>query len=152
MRPMPIQKCRGIAAIELALTLPVMLMVLAFLLLIGSLHYKYEVAQKAARNASRYLSSVSKLDMKNPAQIGYHTALARSMIESELSAVSKTPYPPSVTILCGAAFCDGFSLPTTITVTIRILAMDTLFGGITSNWIGGEFLLTSSATMNYAGI
>ncbi|WP_432377608.1 TadE family protein [Duganella sp. P38] len=151
MRPFPSLKCRGIATIELALALPVILMVLMFLLLAGSLHYKYEVAQKAARNASRYLSSVSKLDMKNPAQIGYHTALARAMIESELSAVSSTPYPPTITIICGAAYCDGYSLPATVTVTIRILAVDTLFGGFTSNWIGGDFLLVSSATMAYAG-
>lgn len=152
MRALPIQRCRGIAAIELAIALPFILMVLACLLFFGSLFYKYQVTEKAAWNASRYLSSVGRLEMKNPAQIVHHTTFARYMVDQQLNAISSGAYPPSVTILCGATICDGFTLPTTVTVTVRILATERLFGELISPWVEGEFVLTSSATLAYVGI
>lgn len=152
MPAFPNRRSDGIAAIELAIALPFILLVLACLLFFGSLFYKYQVTGKAVWNASRYLSSISKLEMKNPAQIGYHTAFARSLIDQQLSAISSGPYPPSVTILCGATICDGFTLPTTVTVTVRVLANNRLFGDLVSSWVEGEFVLTSSATLAYAGI
>lgn len=152
MRAFANQRCRGIAAIELAIALPFVLTVLACLLFFGSLFYKYQVTEKAAWNAGRYLSSIGRLEMKHPAQIGHHTAFARSMIDQQLSAISSGAYPPSVTILCGATICDGFTLPATITVTVRVLATERLFGDLISPWVEGEFVLTSSATLAYVGI
>ena len=152
MRARKTRHSRGIAAIELALTLPFILTILAFVTLLGSVMYKYEVATKATHDATRYLSSISKLAMKNPDQIAYHTAVARALIDTELSAISTAPYAPSVTILCGSTMCDGFTLPSTVTVTIRLMVTNRPLPDFTSAWFGSGIVLTSSATMAYLGI
>lgn len=155
MRARKTRHSRGIAAIELALTLPFILTILAFVTLLGSVMYKYEVATKATHDATRYLSSISKLAMKNPDQIAYHTAVARALIDTELSAISTAPYAPSVTILCGSTtstLCDGFTLPSTVTVTIRLKVANQLLPEFTSAWLGSDIVLTASATMAYLGV
>lgn len=125
------QPQQGIAAVELALVLPVCVFLLALMLFVGKVLYCYEAAAKAAHDSSRYLSSISKLDMKNPAQIANHVALAQQLIATELNELQLTPYPPSVQISCGDGSCDGYLLPPTVTVSIHLRLVDNMFSGVT---------------------
>ena len=124
---------QGIAALELALTLPVCVSIVALMLFLGKVMYCYEVAAKAAHDGSRYLSSISKVDMKNPAQIANHLAITRQMVEMELGELQLSPYPPQVTISCNGLSCVGYTLPQTISVGIELLLIDNMYPDL-SGW------------------
>lgn len=143
---------RGIAAVEFAVILPVFLALLAFCLFLGRVCWHYTTGQKAAHDASRYLSSVPAIEWKNPTRAASVVLIARAIAENEVADLNPGPYAPSITILCDGLGCDGFSAPTNITVGVRIAMFDERFYSVTNEILGDQPLaLTSTVTMQYVG-
>lgn len=143
---------RGIAALEFAIILPFIMILLAFPLLFGRAFYCYAVAREAARDAAVYLSTVPKLSLSNSARTSSEVAVANSIVAMELAGLNPGPSAPSVTILCDGLSCDGFSIPSTIRVAIRINLIDEIFQSFTSSITGDNgLLLTADITMRYVG-
>jgi hypothetical protein len=141
---------RGIAAIELAIILPVMLLFLTIPLFFGRVFWHYTVAQKAAHDAARYLSGVSLAQMAAPSQVGHVVAVAQAIAAAEMSDLNPGPYSPVVTIQCDGITCDGFMMPAVIRVVVRMPMYDGIFSAFTSDIAGASgLLLTADVTMRY---
>lgn len=143
---------RGVAAVEFALILPIMVAVLAFSLFFGRVFWHYTAAQKAAHDAARYLSSVPMLDMRTPTRAGNVVQVAQAIADAETAGLNPGPYRPVITVLCDGLTCAGFTPPTTITVGVQLAMFDETFYLVTSQVLGDSPLpLTASVTMRYVG-
>lgn len=144
---------RGIAALEFALILPLMLVLLAFPLLFGRAFFHYAAAQQAARDAALYLSTVPRIALSTPARTSSELAVASSIATMELAELNPGPYAPSVSFYCDGSTCDGFSIPASIRVRVRVDLFDDIFHSFTSVATGDAgLLLTADMTMRYVGI
>ncbi|MCU6497850.1 pilus assembly protein [Rugamonas sp. A1-17] len=152
MNPMPIasrvkRPQRGIAAIELALILPVLLILLTFPLYLGRLFWHYSVIERAAQDAVRYLATVPLSEIRSSSRGPALTAVARSIVDAELAELAPGPDVIGVTIGCDAVQCLGFSAPTTVNVAIQLKLTDIFFSNVTSMTIP----LTVNVTSPYLG-
>ncbi|MYN19938.1 hypothetical protein GTP81_24650 [Rugamonas sp. FT107W] len=138
---------RGIAAIELALILPVLLILLVFPLFFGRLFWHYSVMDRAAQDAARYLSSIPLSEIRNPARAPALAAVAKSIVDAELAELAPGPDGIFVTIGCDTFQCAGFSAPTTVNVAIQLQLTDIFFSNVTSLTIP----LTANASYPYVG-
>lgn len=138
---------RGIAAIELALLLPVFLLLLTLPLYFGRVFWHYTVIQNAAQDAARYLSSVPQIEMKDPSRIAGVLGVANAIIGAEVAELNPGSYPPAVGIQCNGAVCAGFSLPSTVSVNVQLLMEDIFFFNAT----GLSIPMTAVATYPYVG-
>lgn len=145
---------RGVAAVEFAIFLPVILIMLALPLYFGRIFWHYSAAQRAAYDAARYLSSVPRGEIKDPNKINYVTTLARNIVNAETAELNPGPYPAGVTVECDGGTCFGFAVPTTVTVMVQLYVTDIFLPGITSGLAGldSNNLLTASVTFAYVGI
>ncbi|MES2126080.1 MAG: TadE/TadG family type IV pilus assembly protein [Pseudomonadota bacterium] len=144
---------RGIAAVELALVLPVLLVLLAFPLFFGRVMWHYATIEKAANDAARYLAVAPLTDMKNPARVHYAVAVANDIVAAETAELNPGTYAPVLTVNCNSAACTGFSAPSTITVTLQVQMEDPFLGGILQDAFGAATIipLTAAVTLDYAG-
>ncbi|MFS2003898.1 TadE/TadG family type IV pilus assembly protein [Duganella sp. CT11-25] len=141
---------RGAAAVELALTLPVLLMLLAYIMFYGRVLYNYEVAQKAARDAVRYLSSAAAVNMRSTAQAANEVAVAQAIANAELAGLNPGPgNGPFVFIRCDGLPCLGLALPNLVRVDIQIVVQNDIFGYYVPYL--GSSLLQAGSTMRYVG-
>ena len=139
---------RGIAAVELALILPVFLILLTFPLFFGRLFWHYSVMERAANNAARYLSAVALSEIKNSTRAPTVVAVANAMVQAEIAELAPGPIPISITVLCDViGQCVGQSTPATVTVTIQVEVSDIFFSDLT----GLDVPLTASVTYPYLG-
>jgi hypothetical protein len=143
---------RGIAAVELALTLPVLVMLLAVPLFFGRVFWHYTVAQKAAHDAVRYFATVPLTQMRNPNQVGYSVEVAHAIATEVMADLNPGPYPPDITVSCDGFNCVGFSIPTMVKVGVQISMHDEIFPFVTGSFMGEFGLpLRAEVTMQYAG-
>ena len=143
---------RGIAALEFAVILPVLVGIMAALFLFGRFCWHYTVAQKAAHDAALYLSSVPLIDMKSRTRAEAAMSLARTIALAETSELSPGPSGMTVMISCDSWPCDGVVVPTTIRVGIRMRVVDGIFNAFTDDYAGEEgMLLTADVSMLYVG-
>ncbi len=143
---------RGIAAIELAVILPVMLAFLAFSVFYGRVFWHYTAAHKAAHDAARYLSSVPLTELRTPTRTGFAVAVAQAIALQETADLNPGPYPPNISVMCDGMACAGFAAPTTITVAVQLAMFDNIFYLVTSDVIGDNPLaVTAAVTMRYVG-
>lgn len=133
---------RGVAAVEFAVILPLLVLVLlAAPLSMGRILWHYTVAQKAAHDAARYLATVPDGEMRTPALAPLAVQVARDIAEAELADLNPGPTLPAVSILCNGINCTGAASPTTVHVNVLIEVSDPIFG---MNF-GSEFGLLISA-------
>lgn len=152
LRPSRVRFQRGIAAIEFAVILPVLLGLMAFSLFFGRVCWHYSAAQKAAHDASRYLSSVPPVEWRTPARAANVVLVARAIAEQEVADLNPGPYAPVITVACDGLACDGFSTPTNITVGVRVAMFDERFYNLTNDTLGDTPLaLTATVVMRYVG-
>lgn len=142
----------GSVLIELALTLPLIVSIAVMMFFFSQALQSYTLAQKASHDAARYLASIDKTEMRSLTRIGEHLAVTRAIIAEETAGIHAEPYAPSVSISCGVALCDGYVIPDNVTVTIRLIREDLLFGDVTSDVTGGQLRLTAATTMPFVGI
>ena len=121
---------RGIAAIELAIMMPVLVLMLVMPLYLGRVFWHYTVIQNAANDAARYLSKIPAAEMANPARAPTVVAVANSIIAEELAELAPGAYGYGVLISCDGSVCLGFSRPATVRVDISALIQDIFFPGL----------------------
>ena len=136
---------RGIAALELALILPIFLVLLTLPLFFGRIFWHYSVVERAAQDAARYLSSIPLSEMKNPARASAVSAVATAIVNDEIAELAPGPDPIVVTVSCDVGPCLGYSVPQTVNVNIKLLMSDIFFSNVTSLAVP----LTASATYPY---
>ena len=92
--------------------------------------YNYEVAQKAARDSARYLSSVPAMHMKSAALVAQEVALATAITQTELSALAPAPGGLLVFISCDGVPCTGLfgNVPNIVTTTVMIDVQNEFYG------------------------
>lgn len=141
---------RGVAAVELALVLPILLITLAPLVLYARYMWHYTVAQKAAQDAARYMSTISAAEMKSRTLAGYAKGIAIEIARRELAELSPGEEIVDADVICDTNTC-GFksgSVPKTITVSVAFNMFDTFFG----TYLGPYGMpVTANVTMSYAG-
>lgn len=141
---------RGVAAIEFAAILPVLLLLLALPLFFGRIYWHYTVSQKAVQDGARYLSSIPLSEMRQPNQVGYSVAVARWIVDSELADLNPGKDQIAVTILCDNWICDGLAQPSTVSVGVRMRVYDFILQPSNPLSAGSEgMLLTAVSRMRY---
>lgn len=137
----------GIAAVEFALMLPVLILLLALPLYFGRIMWHYATIQKAAQNGARFLASVPLATIKDPAMAGYVTQLTSDIVQAHLADLNPGDFPPAVDIQCNGVTCIGFSTPTTVRVVVRANIQDSNFPEYTQMAIS----ITADANVAYLG-
>lgn len=118
---------RGSAAVELAVLLPVLVVFLAFPYFYARFFWHYSVAEKAAQDAARYLSSISVQEMRSPTLNPAAVAAANQIAITELAELRPGHAAATVSFLCGANPCQGFGgapLPPTVRVHVAMDMFD----------------------------
>lgn len=144
---------RGAAAVELALILPVLVLFLTVPLFFARYYMHYSVAQKAARDAARYLSSVQPAEMLTPTSpIGEIEAakLAKSLSYTETEELSPGPGGIFIEAQCDGLTCIGKAVPSTVRVTVTIQFTDTVFPIFTSEYVADPLWIVGDVSMPYA--
>jgi hypothetical protein len=119
----PLTGQRGAAAVELAILLPAFLAFLLFTLFTARVLWCYTVAQKAAQDAARYLSTVSEKEMREPVLAVAAAEVASEIVRMEIAELNPGPIPPEFEVRCGDYRCSGVynaPLPETVYVAIRM--------------------------------
>jgi hypothetical protein len=142
---------RGVAAIELAALLPIMLILLTFPLFYARCFWHYTAAQKAAQDAARYLAAVPAAEMRSKNLAKAAAAVAIQIAQKEISELAPgAPFDPP------QAVCDGLScgssagkVPTKVRVFINFGMVDNIFGVVDTGRYG--FQVTADVTLRYVG-
>lgn len=149
-----IQRQRGVAAVEFAVILPVLIILLTFPIFFGRVFMNYSVLQKSAHDAAIYFATIpiSEMESVNVSRAAEEVAasIANSGTE-EISARSGSGGSPVIRVLCDDGPC-GTGRPTAITVHIRMRLYDDLFNDFTWIAVGSHgILLESRVVVPYVG-
>ncbi|CAN7443534.1 TadE family protein [Massilia sp. LjRoot122] len=141
----------GVAAIELAILLPILVALIFFPLFFARCLWHYTAAQKAAQDAARYLSTVPRSEMMSPGFAEEAGDLAIEIARREIAELA-----PDSEITGPRAFCDAENcgdlgegtLPRTVRVRLTFTMSDP-FGMVDVGWYGVR--ITANHTMRYVG-
>ena len=143
---------RGVAAVEFAVILPLLIILLTFPVFFGRVFMHYSVAQKAAHDAARYLASIPLVEMTSQTRSGAAATIARQIATTELEELN--PGSGSnvyVDVLCDGFSC-GFATPTVITVSVRMRMFDDFFNDFTWEAVGNNGIpLQAIVSVPYVG-
>jgi hypothetical protein len=144
---------RGIAALEMALILPFILVLLPYPVLLGRAFWHYTMLQKAAYDAARYMSTAPAMDMKFLASgQNYPAELARNMAGAATADINSELEPVSIVVQCDGLPCGSNplgKLPSQIRVIVAQGIRDDWFPDITTALIGDGLLLQADIKMPY---
>lgn len=152
--PFRIQQQRGVAAVEFAVILPLLIILLTFPIFFGRVFMNYSVLQKSAHDAAIYFATIPISEMENVSVSRAAEEVAASIANSgteEITARSGSGGPPVIRVLCDDGPC-GTGRPTAITVHIRMRLYDDLFNDFTWIAVGSNgILLESRVVVPYVG-
>lgn len=141
----------GVAAVEFALIIPVIIMLMAAAYEFGRMSWQYNTVQQAAHAGLRYLSSVPRAEITSPAGSDAAVATARQIVLAALSAGGVAlPYPGALIVTCFS--CGSASLtPSAMQVylAVPLVQRDSVFAGISAGWFS-TVPLTANITVPYA--
>lgn len=142
----------GAAAVELALILPILLTFLLYPIFYAMCFWHYTVAQKAAQDAARYLSTVPQSEMRSPELAEAAGDMAVEIAQRELAELAPGSEIRVPKAYCGSDICgdrsSGTPLPETVRVQLRFSVYDP-FGVVDVGWTGAE--ITANYTLRYVG-
>lgn len=121
------KRYRGIAAIEFAIFMPILVLLLVTPLYFGRYFYHYTAAHHAAQHSARYLSQVPVFEITNPDRAKLVTNVANEMVNQMLGELVYGPLEKNVDVSCGRNKCAGLNRPTTVTVSIQMQVVDIFF-------------------------
>jgi len=145
---------RGVAAIELAIGMVMILLITSGIVEFGRAFWYYNALDKATRDAARYLSAVPVVEMTDAVQAAAAITTAKNMV---VEAVNDANVSPAITmtnvvVSCNAA-CGDDVKPVSVTVSITGFAI--LIGGLfpfvsgAANGNYGDIGLSPHTTMPY---
>ena len=142
----------GSVALEMALILPMFLVLLSVPLYIARVAWYYSAGQKAAHDATRYIATATQAELRTPGG-GFNEArvpaIARWIAQEELGEVVTFADGADITILCNGMGCLS-EPPTKVTTVVQISLQDRLLGALTENYLGTTNLtIVSKVTMRY---
>jgi Flp pilus assembly protein TadG len=149
--PLPARRRqRGAAAIEFVLVFPILLIAMAPLILYARYMWHYTVAQKAAQDAARYMSTVSAAEMKSRTLATDAKSIAIEIARREVADLSPGEAIVDADVICDTNTC-GFktgTVPKTVTVSVAFHVFDTFF----NSYLGPYGMpVEANVTMRYAG-
>lgn len=134
---------RGVAAVEFAVILPLLLIVLAACVLAGRACWHYTVAQKAAQDAARFMATVPLSDLRSVSAADPSVQVARWIVASETADLAPGGAGAiNDVIRCDGGACGESPEPKVVTVTVGIDLADPVL----PQWSGLRELLHLSAT------
>lgn len=144
---------RGIAAVELAILLPILVALLAVPFYLGRVFWHYTIAEKAAHDAALYLSSVPLTEMKSQTRVAEVVDVAQQIYDLEAAEMNPGAFPAVPTFLCNTSFCLGLTVPDTIRVTVQMRVFDDFLSTFTTDYKDeeGGIVLTADVSMPYVG-
>lgn len=150
----PGQSAKGSVAVEMAIMLPLLILILALGLFFARIYMFYSVGQKAAHDATRFLSTVTQAEMRTPAG-GFGearvAALARWIAQEELMDIVGFTDGIMIHISCDLRAC-GQDIPKTVTVQVQIILHDDILDSLTSVYLGNtDVAVVGDVTMRYVG-
>jgi len=142
----------GSVAVEMALILPLFLILLAGPLYLARAAWFYSVGQKAAHDATRYMATATQAEMRTPGG-GFNEArvpaIARWIAQQELGDIVTFTDGIVITMHCDGDGCAA-KTPTRVRTGIQISLQDNLLGGLTVQYLGyTDMALSSDVTMRY---
>lgn len=146
----------GVAAIEFALVLPILVGVLVITAFFGRVFWHYTVAMKAATDTAVFLATAPRAEMAvSKADFGEVdiVRMARTIGEAEVAELrpGSGPHPP-VDISCDALPCRGESVPSLIIVGVKMKVIDPIFAGYTGELLeNGGVVLHAEVRVQYVG-
>ena len=144
---------RGVVAIETALLLLASFALLPFLLYFARLTLHSAVLQQASFSASRYLATLPREQIRDPALQATALGVARGLISEAVAGARLDTRPWAIEIECDDFDCNqmGFAgMPALVTVHIRLLFTDPVFfDGYTGTLMPYEYPLTFDAVQRY---
>lgn len=128
-----VHRQRGIAAIELAFLMPVILIFMfALPLFLGRCLWHYTVVHKAAHDAARYLATVPVAEMKNPIRAAAAIRVAQYIATQETEELRPGGmYPVDVQVSCAPSGCLNGNWGT-VKVMVSLTMFDPIFPAITA--------------------
>lgn len=140
----------GVAAVELALVLPVLVVLLTSALLFGRIFWYYTVTQKAAHDAARYIASIPANEMRSQGRVSAYTQVGRDIAMAETADLDLHDIP-TVSVRCDAWECVGGTAPQNVGVRLQMRVHDDIFGLQPTGGDGDGWLLTAEVNMPYVG-
>lgn len=140
---------RGVAAVEFAILLPLLLILLAAPLYISRVLWHYTVIQKAAHDAALYMSTVPEAEIRTATLVAAAKNLATDLANAELADLPPGDYPPVVAVECDGVPCTGYSVPSLIRVNVQMRVQDPFFETDYGGYDG--ILISADAQMAYIG-
>jgi Flp pilus assembly protein TadG len=144
---------RGVVAIETALVLLASFALLPFMLYFARLTLHGAVLQQASFSASRYLATLPREQMRDPAQQAAALGVARSLISEAVAGAQLDTSPRVIEFVCDITECSqmGFAgAPALVTVHITLLFTDPVFfDSYTGTLLPYEYPLNLIAAQRY---
>lgn len=149
--PRPRRRQRGVAAVELALVMPMLVVLLTFPIFFARFCWHYTVAQKAAQDAARYLSQVSAQEMRSQTLSRAAAAVATEIVRTEVGELAPGAPIGDPEVHCDQNICGfrGGSVPETVRVSVYVSFFDTFFGAVDTGRYGWP--INAEITMRYVG-
>jgi Flp pilus assembly protein TadG len=143
---------RGSVAVEMAILAVVIFLITAGIIEFSRAFWYYNALDKATRDAARFMSSVSTVEIKDNSKATAAVAVAKSLalITANGANVSPAIVNADVDILCDATACNG-TKPTNVTVTVTlVMNLGSIFPFVSvKNGSYGNVTLAPSTTMRY---
>lgn len=143
---------KGSVAVEMALILPLFLVLLAGPLYIARAAWCYSVGQKAAHDATRYIATATQAELRtggggfNEARV---PAIARWIAQQELGEIVQFTDSIVITIQCDGDGC-GLLAPAKVRTGVQIGLHDHVLGDLTMDYLGSAGMtISSEVTMRY---
>jgi hypothetical protein len=142
---------RGIAAVEAAIMIPILIVFLTFPIFYARCYWHYTVAQKAAQDAARYLSSVPALEMQSKKLAKAAAAVSLEIAQREIAELAPGTSIDDPQVYCDAVLCGSVAgkVPSTVHVFINFGIVDNIFGVVDTGRYGIQ--ITADVTMRYVG-
>jgi len=142
---------RGLAAIEFALCLPVLVALLVLPVFFARAFWHYTMAQKAAQNAARYLAGASAADLGAPDAPHAASKIAREIVQRQIAEMSQDAVVSGIDVACDESSCAGTpegKLPATVRVSFQVTMSEP--GGLAGfGWF--DLPINASYTLRHAG-
>lgn len=144
---------RGVAAVELAVILPLIVILIAFPLFFGRVFMYYSVAHKAAQNSAMYLATVPRVEMQDNKKSAAAEDIAEEIVTATIGELKPGGLGAVVhQIDCDGGACGSGAIPNWITIHVRLVLYDEYFPNFT--WIflhDGPLVLNAEAKVKYLG-